>query len=71
MTDHEIIINLHNNLYFTVQQMKQFVQIFEEADRRDYITDEDIRFMRQALDSIVVDYEDTMRVLAEASENIV
>ena len=71
MTDHEIIINLHNNLYFTVQQMKQFVRIFEEADRRDYVTNEDIRFMRQALDSIVVDYEDTMRALAEANESIV
>lgn len=71
MTDHEIIINLHNSLCVTVQQMKQFVRIFEEADRRDYVTDEDIRFMRQALDSIVVDYEDTMRALAEASENIV
>lgn len=71
MTDYEIIINLHNNLCFTVQQMKQFVQIFEEADRRDYVTEEDIRTMRQALDSIVVDYENTMRALAEASENIV
>ena len=67
MTDHEIIINLHNNLYFTVQQMKQFVRIFEEADRRDYVTDEEIRIMRQSLDSIVVDYENTMR---EADENI-
>ena len=70
MTDYEIIINLHNNLCFTIQQMKQFVRIFEEADRRDYVTNEEIRIMRQALDSIVVDYENTMQALAEADESI-
>jgi hypothetical protein len=70
MTEQYTMTNLYNNLYFTVQQMKQFVRIFEEADRRDYVTEEEIRIMRQALDSIVVDYEDTMRALAEADENI-
>ena len=70
MTDRENIINLHNSLYSTIQQMKQFIHTFAEADRRDYITEEDIRIMQQAIDSIAVDYEDTMQALAKADENI-
>lgn len=70
MTDHDIIINLHNDLYFTAQQMKHFLRLLEDADRRDYVTAEDIRIMRQALDSIVVDYEDTMQALAKAGDGI-
>ena len=70
MTDHKNIINLHNNLYFTIQQMRQFIQTFADADRRDYITEEDIRIMRQALDSIVADHKNAMQALAKACENI-
>lgn len=49
MTDHENIINLHNGLYSTVQRMKQFVQIFGDADRRDYVTAENIPLCSKTL----------------------
>lgn len=70
MTDRNIMINLHDGIYLTVQEMRRFLWILEKADRRDYITEKDIRIMRQALDSIVVDYEDIMQALAKAGGSI-
>ena len=47
--------------------MKEFVQIFETTD---HLTSKDIRIMRQILDSIVVEYDNIMQILAQADENI-